>query len=143
MSDNLTLSGIRVLDLTRSIAGPWAVRMLADAGAEVIKVEPLAGDFIRQLPAHAGEFSSGFFRQANSGKRSVCIDLHTAAGIDLVMQLIPHADVVMHNMRPNAARRLNMVPERIHEINPSAIFCSVSGYGDNSVFVFSGRFVSV
>ncbi len=135
MSESLTLSGIRVLDLTRSMAGPWTTRMLADAGAEVIKIEPLLGDFIRHLTTSTGEFSSGYFQQANSGKRSVCIDLQAPAGIELVMQLIPHADVVMHNMRPNAARRLKLVPERVHELNPSAVFCQISGYGSDSVFV--------
>ncbi len=135
MGDALTLSGLRVLDLTRSMAGPWTTRMLADAGAEVLKIEPLMGDFVRHLPASTGEFSSGYFQQANSGKRSVCVDLHTPAGIGLVNQLIPHADVVMHNMRPNAARRLNLEPARVHALNPSVVFCQISGYGADSPFV--------
>lgn len=130
MADPVTLAGVRVLDLTRSMAGPWTSRMLADAGAEVIKVEPPMGDFIRHLPASLGEFTSGYFQQANSGKRSVCLDLHTAEGIDLVMELVPHADVVLHNMRPNAAQRLGLVAERVHELNPKAVFCQICGYGD-------------
>ncbi len=135
MEDAATLSGIRVLDLTRSMAGPWTSRMLADAGADVIKVEPPTGDFIRHLPASLGDFSSGYFQQANCGKRSLCLDLHTADGIALVMDLVPHADVVLHNMRPNAAVRLGLVAERVHELNPRAIFCQICGYGDVEAFV--------
>ena len=135
MVDAQSLRGIRVIDLTRSIAGPWATRMLADAGAEVIKIEPPTGDFIRQLPARMGEFSSGYFLQANAGKKSLCLDLQSDRGFAVLMSLVPHCDVVVHNMRPNAARRLGLTAERVHASNPDAVFCHINGYGADSPYV--------
>jgi crotonobetainyl-CoA:carnitine CoA-transferase CaiB-like acyl-CoA transferase len=110
--------------------------MLADAGFDVIKLEPPPlGDFIRHLPARISEFDSGYFRQANAGKRSICVDLKAPAGRELFWRLIPHFDVVMHNMRPNAAKRLGITAEAVHAVNPAAVFVHISGYGSDNTFV--------
>jgi formyl-CoA transferase len=128
-------SGVKVLDLTRSIAGPWTTRMLADAGAEVVKVEPPGGDFVRHLPARTDEGMSGYFANANAGKRSICIDLQRHEGRELLKRLIPHFDVFVHNMRPLAAARLGLSPDFVAELNPRAIFLCISGYGDAPRFI--------
>lgn len=110
--------------------------MLADAGFDVVKLEPPPnGDFIRHVPARISEFDSGYFLQANAGKRSICIDLKAPAGRDLFWRLVPKFDVVMHNMRPNAAKRLGITAETVHAANPDAVFAYISGYGSNSTFV--------
>ena len=126
----------RILDLTRSIAGPWTTRMLADAGFEVVKLEPApAGDFIRHLPAVLSEYDSGYFRQANAGKRSICVDLKNPAGREILWRLVPEFDVIIHNMRPNAAERLGITEESVRAANPEAIFARISGYGGEDAFV--------
>jgi crotonobetainyl-CoA:carnitine CoA-transferase CaiB-like acyl-CoA transferase len=124
------LHGVRVLDVTRSIAGPWITRMLCDAGAEVLKIEPPpSGDFIRQLPISFGPFMSGYFIQANGGKKSLCIDLQTEPGRTVLVDLARHCDVVVQNLRPLAAQRLGLTYTALRQVRPDVIFCSVSGYG--------------
>jgi glutaryl-CoA transferase len=130
------LHGIRVLDITRSIAGPWATRMLCDAGAEVIKVEPPpTGDFIRLLPITLGPLTSGYFVAANSGKKSLCIDLRADAGRRLMLDLAERCDIVVQNLRPLAARRLGLTYDVLRARRKDVVFCSISGYGSESPLV--------
>src|SRR6185437_14992076 len=93
------LDGGRVLDLSRFIAGPFAGRLLADLGADVVKVEPPSGDVTRLFGVVRGGLS-GLYVQQNAGKRNVCIDLKQAGAVDLVRKLAAHADVVIENFRP-------------------------------------------
>lgn len=119
------LDGIRVVDLTSYIAGSYAAMMLADIGADVIKVEALAGDSFRELP--------GFFGW-NRGKRSIAVDLKTDAGRLIVERLAARSDVLMENMRPGVADRLGVGYERLRAINPRLIYCSVTAFGSTGPY---------
>ena len=94
------LGDVRVLDLSRVIAGPYIGRVFADLGADVIKVEPPGGDEVRQIAPKHDRGMSGFLTFANVGKRSLCVDLHQPAGVELVLDLASHCDVVLENFRP-------------------------------------------
>jgi len=131
------LAGIRVLDVTRSIAGPWTARLLGDAGAEVIKVEPpQTGDMLRLFPVRTSDYDTAFFRQANAGKKSICVDLHTDKGRELVAMLAAQCDVVVQNMRPAAAARSGLTFGQLATLNPNIIVCGISGFGHGN---FPGR----
>jgi CoA:oxalate CoA-transferase len=122
------LAGIRVLDFSIMLAGPYCARLLADVGADVIKIEPPAGDDMRlRTPLRDG--NSTYFGQLNAGKRSLALDLKSAEAIKLVHQLVAEADVVVENFRPGVMDRLGLGYEALREINPRLIFCSISGYG--------------
>jgi crotonobetainyl-CoA:carnitine CoA-transferase CaiB-like acyl-CoA transferase len=115
------LDGLRILDLGGFYAGPYASRLLADLGAEVIKVEPVAGD-----PLHGLERP---FRSAQAGKRALAANLKDPALEPAIQRLITWADVVQHNMRPGAAERLGLGYERVHELNPAAVYVYSPGWG--------------
>ena len=119
------LDGIRVVDLTSYIAGSYAVMMLADLGAEVVKVEGLAGDSFRELP--------GFYGW-NRGKRSIAVDLKTPEGRRIVEHLAERADVAMENMRPGVADRLGVGYGQLSTINPRLIYCSTTGFGSTGPY---------
>jgi CoA:oxalate CoA-transferase len=122
------LAGIRVLDFSIMLAGPYCARLLADVGADVIKIEPPEGDDMRlRTPLRDG--NSTYFGQLNAGKRSLALDLKSAEAIKLVHQLVAEADVVVENFRPGVMDRLGLGYEALREINPRLIFCSISGYG--------------
>ena len=122
------LAGIRVLDFTSMMAGPYATRYLADLGAEVIKIEAPEGDYIRQRePLREG--CSAYFGHLNAGKRSVCLDLKDAASLAAVKAMVPHADVVMENFRPGAMARLGLDYATLAAINPRLVYGSISGFG--------------
>ncbi|MDE2363619.1 MAG: CoA transferase [Hyphomicrobiales bacterium] len=124
----LPLSGLRVLDFSIMLAGPYCARLLADAGAEVIKIEPPEGDDMRlRTPLREG-FSS-YFGQLNAGKRSVALDLKCREAIEIVVELARDADIVVENFRPGVMDRLGLGYESLRAINPRLIFCSISGYG--------------
>lgn len=120
------LDGIRVVDLTSYIAGSYAAMMLADLGADVIKVESLEGDSFRELP--------GFYGW-NRGKRSIALNLKDAAGVEVVERLARHADVIMENWRPGVAARLGVGHERLCALNPRLIYCSISAFGSSGPYV--------
>jgi crotonobetainyl-CoA:carnitine CoA-transferase CaiB-like acyl-CoA transferase len=120
------LDGVRVVDLTSYIAGSYAAMMLADMGADVIKVEALAGDSFRELP--------GFFGW-NRGKRSIAVDLKTPDGRAVVERLVPGCDVVMENMRPGVADRLGVGYASLAAINPRLIYSSVTGFGSTGPYI--------
>jgi CoA:oxalate CoA-transferase len=127
-TNNDALSGIRVLDFTSMIAGPYASRLLADVGAEVIKIEAPEGDDMRQrAPLRNGHGS--YFGQLNAGKKSMTLDLKNADSIRLVKRLVANADVVIENFRPGVMQRLGLDYASLAALNPRLVFCSISGYG--------------
>jgi crotonobetainyl-CoA:carnitine CoA-transferase CaiB-like acyl-CoA transferase len=125
------LSGFKVLDMSRVLAGPAATVLLADQGADVIKVEPLRGDVVRAMGG--GGITPGFLT-ANRGKRSIALDLKSAAGIDVVKRLAERADVFVQNFRPGAIDGMGLGEPVIREINPSIIYVSMSGFGDEGPY---------
>lgn len=129
------LNGIKVLDLTRVLAGPYATMLLADLGAEVTKVEsPNGGDPTRDMgPPSLGGVSS-YFLNLNRNKRSIVIDLKATSGRERFFELIPSADVVIENFRPGVANRLGIGPERLRLLNPQLVTCSISGFGSDGPY---------
>lgn len=127
---NLTRSfgGLRVLDFSTTIAGPYCTRMLADMGAEVIKIESDEGETMRtRLPVRNN--CSTAFGQLNIGKRSLVLDLKSPHGVEAVRRLIATADVLVENFRPGVMRRLRLDYASIRDLNPRLIYCAISGYG--------------
>ena len=125
------LAGIRVLDLSRLLPGPFCSMLLADFGADVIKVEePREGDYIRQWPPRIGR-NSGFHVVLNRNKRSCTLNLKAGAGKEIFRQLAGNADVVLEGFRPGVMARLGLDYRSLHAINPRLVYCSVSGYGDH------------
>ena len=123
------LDGLRVLDLTRVLAGPYCAMMLADMGAEVLKIEePAHGDDTRAWAPHRAGWST-FFLGLNRGKKSVALDLKSAAGAAALRRLVPTADVLIENFRPGSLARLGFGYEAAAELNPRLVYCSVTGYG--------------
>jgi crotonobetainyl-CoA:carnitine CoA-transferase CaiB-like acyl-CoA transferase len=122
------LEGIRVLDFSIMLAGPYCARLLADVGADVIKIEPPEGDDMRlRTPVRDG--NSAYFGQLNAGKRSLALDLKSAEAIKLVHRLVAETDILVENFRPGVMDRLGLGYETLCEINPRLIYCSISGYG--------------
>jgi CoA:oxalate CoA-transferase len=127
---NDILGGVRVIDFTTIVSGPYCTRLLADLGAEVIKIEPPEGDFIRtQPPMRAGK--SAYFAHLNCGKKSLAIDLHRAGAIELVQQLAAKSDVVVENSRPGVMQRLGLDYATLARTNPRIVYCSISGFGQS------------
>jgi len=124
------LEDLRVLDLSRVLAGPFAGRMLADLGADVVKVEPPDGDLTRLWGAVIGGIP-GYYHQQNVGKRNVCIDLRLAEGQALVQALAAKADVVIENFRPGVTSRLGVSYGDLSKGNPQLVMLSISGFGQD------------
>lgn len=123
------LDGVRVLDLSAIISGPFCCQMLADQGAEVIKIEPrVIGDLTRVAGFRVGTISS-LFGSVNRGKRSVSLDLSRPEGVDVVKRLAATADVVVQNFRPGAVERMGIGPADLQAGNPDLIYVSISGFG--------------
>ncbi len=122
------LGGVRILDFTWVMSGPFCTRMLADVGAEVIKVESGEGDMTRKYPPFRGGFS-GYFSQFNVGKKSIGVNLRHPQGVELTKKLIPLSDVVIENFRPGIMAKMGFGYPVLKEINPRIIFCSISGFG--------------
>jgi crotonobetainyl-CoA:carnitine CoA-transferase CaiB-like acyl-CoA transferase len=127
---NLPLEGLRVLDLSRVLAGPYATMVLADLGADVIKVEhPERGDDTRQWgPPFAGG-ESAYFLSVNRNKRSIGVDLKEPEGLDKVKRLAVEADVLIENMKRSALEKLGLGYEALRETNPGLVYCSITGFG--------------
>src|SRR6266540_3734003 len=126
----LPLDGLRVLDLTRALAGPFCAQMLGDMGADIVKVEqPGVGDNARGWgpPFQGGE--SSYFLSVNRNKRSIAIDLKSADGLRLVYRLAETADVFVENFRPGTADRLGVGFEQLRCRNSALVYCSISGFG--------------
>ncbi len=127
------LEGVRVLDLTSMISGPIATQMLGDQGADVIKVEPLTGDLVRNLgPNRAGLTAT--FLSSNRSKRSLAIDLKNPAGIAALKRLIPTADVFVQNFRPGAVERMGLSEADVRALRPDIIYVSISGFGETGPY---------
>jgi crotonobetainyl-CoA:carnitine CoA-transferase CaiB-like acyl-CoA transferase len=124
------LTGVRVLDLSSYIAGPYGCSLLADLGAEVIKVEPPGGDPLRQYPSTLAEESRAFVG-TNRSKRGITIDLKCAGGLEILRRLVARADVLVHNFRPSVPSRLGIDYETLKAANPLLIYCALSGYGES------------
>ncbi|MEY2422462.1 MAG: hypothetical protein QOI95_2529 [Acidimicrobiaceae bacterium] len=122
------LAGIRVVDLTSNMSGPLATMVLADQGADVVKVEPLTGDAIRTVGSgHSG--MSAYFANNNRGKRSIAIDVSVDAGRDIVRRLVAGADVFAQNFRPGVIERLGLAADELQGADPRLIYASISGFG--------------
>ena len=140
--DTRPLAGIRVLDLTRVLAGPHAGRMLCDMGAEVIKVEPPEGDITRTTWPRVNSVAS-YFAQQNAGKRCVSIDLDHEEGRELLRGLADHCDVLIENFRPGVMERLGLGYEVLSVRNPRLIYASGSGYGQTGPWVHRRAYAPV
>ena len=134
LNGNRPLSGVKVLDLSQILAGPYCTRLLADAGAEVTKIEPPSGDPSRHLPPLIDEDHSGYFLWLNCGKRSVVADLRTAEGRELVRALASEADVLVENMRPGSLEAKGLGYESLKLLNPRLVMCSISAFGNTGAF---------
>lgn len=129
----LPLEGIVVIDYTHFLAGPYLSRCLASMGADVIKVErPITGDAGRAHPYFI-KGQSGYFLQQNMGKRGLCLDVKDPRGLELLQRLVRRADVFVENYRPGTLERLSLGYEKLAQLNPSLIYCSVSAYGHTGV----------
>jgi crotonobetainyl-CoA:carnitine CoA-transferase CaiB-like acyl-CoA transferase len=122
------LGGIRVVDFSRVLAGPFCTRMLSDLGAEVIKIEPPDGDLSRRLGPRRGGMS-GYYLQQNCGKRNVSIDLKAERGRDLAVAIAGRSDVVVENFRPGVMDALELGAEHLRGLYPRLVYCSISGFG--------------
>jgi len=123
------LAGVRVLDLTTFLSGPFCTQLLGDLGAEIIKVEPPDGDSSRSIPPHFVGEDSAYFLSTNRNKRSVVVDLKHPAGIDAVRRLVDASDVVIENFRPGVCARLGLDPAELRARTPRLVWCSISGFG--------------
>jgi crotonobetainyl-CoA:carnitine CoA-transferase CaiB-like acyl-CoA transferase len=122
------LAGVRVLELTSVVLGPWACQILGDLGAEVVKVEPPAGDSNRQLGPARHPGMAALFLTCNRNKRSLVLDLKQPAGKDALLRLAARADVLVHNYRPAALTRLGLDYEALRAVNRRLVFCGTYGY---------------
>jgi crotonobetainyl-CoA:carnitine CoA-transferase CaiB-like acyl-CoA transferase len=126
------LTGIRVLDLSRALAGPSCTRMLAEMGAEVIKVEPAPnGDFVRGLSKLRGNDRSLYYIQQNLGKKSVCLNMRDPRSLAIITALVPKVDVVVENFKPGTIKEMGLGYERLREMRRDIILCSISALGQS------------
>ncbi|MFJ8063206.1 CaiB/BaiF CoA transferase family protein [Psychrobacillus sp. NPDC096426] len=126
----LPLEGYCVVDLSRTLAGPYTTMMLADMGADVIKVEePKFGDESRRFTPPTWNGESCYFLSANRNKRGITVDLKSPEGVEIIKQLVKDADVVIENFRTGTMEKLGLGYEVLKEINPKLVFCSISGFG--------------
>jgi crotonobetainyl-CoA:carnitine CoA-transferase CaiB-like acyl-CoA transferase len=131
------LSGVRVLDLTGVVSGPFATMFLADQGADVLKIEPTSGDITRRSRAaidQAGEFSA-LFISSNRGKRSLAVDIKTPAGREVLAKLVAQSDVLVQNFRPGTMERLGLGADQLRRKYPRLIYVSISGVGASGPYV--------
>ena len=123
------LAGIKVLDMSRVLAGPFAGTILADLGADVIKIEhPERGDDTRDWGSRIGETETTYYNSVNRNKRSLTLDLQSREGADIARELATASDVVIENFRPGGAERLGLGCSALHARNPGLVYCSISGY---------------
>ena len=127
----MLLKGIRVVDLSRVLAGPFCGQLLADMGADVIKVESPAGDENRLWPPIMPSGQSSNYGSVNRGKRAMTLDMKSEGGQRILNQMIRRADVVTHSFLPDVADRLGLDYEKAKAANPRVVFCSISGYGEH------------
>jgi crotonobetainyl-CoA:carnitine CoA-transferase CaiB-like acyl-CoA transferase len=129
MTSMQPLSGLRILDLSRVMAGPLCAMALADLGADVIKVEhPERGDDTRDWGLRIGRHNTSYFNSCNRNKRSVCIDLQDRAGVELARELAARSDIVIQNFKYGGAQKMGLGYDDLSRDNPGLIYCSISGY---------------
>jgi crotonobetainyl-CoA:carnitine CoA-transferase CaiB-like acyl-CoA transferase len=128
------LAGVRILDMTTVLMGPYATQTLAEMGAEVIKVEAPEGDLIRQIAPNRNPGMGALFLNANRGKRSLCLDLKDPAGRAVLLQLAAQADVLIYNVRPQAMRRLGLDYETLAAANPRLVYAGLHGFGQDGPY---------
>ena len=130
------LNGVRVLDLTGVVSGPFATMFLADQGADVLKIEPIGGDITRHSRGaidEAGEFTA-LFISSNRGKRSLSIDMKSAAGREVLAKLVAQSDVLVQNFRPGTTERLGLGADELRKRHPRLIYVSISGVGETGPY---------
>jgi crotonobetainyl-CoA:carnitine CoA-transferase CaiB-like acyl-CoA transferase len=128
------LKDIRIVDLTTTFLGPYATQLLGDMGADVIKVEPLAGDVGRSpRPGRSPEMGAGFLN-SNRNKRSLALDLKAPEGREIVLRLCAKADALVHNMRPRAASRLGLSYDEVKKVNRAIVYCFAPGFGQDGPY---------
>ncbi|HBD36278.1 MAG TPA: CoA transferase, partial [Cupriavidus sp.] len=125
------LSGVRVLDLSAVVLGPMGTQVLADMGADVIKIESPEGDLMRANGVVEVPGMSSIFLALNRNKRSVVLDLKTEAGRAALRRLIPTVDVLVHNMRVSAIERLGFGYDAVRALNPEIVYCAATGFGQD------------
>jgi formyl-CoA transferase len=128
------LDSIRVIDLTTVFSGPYGTVLLADLGADVIKIEPPGGDVVRRIGPTPAPSMGPLFMAVGRNKRDICVDLKDAAGREVLQRLVDGADVLIHNMRPSAARRIGADPDTCRSRNPRLVHCAVVGFGDGGPY---------
>lgn len=131
------LNGVRVLDCSIAMAGPFAAQRLGDLGADVIKVEPVTGEWQRHVSAGGagGNKVNVSFLSLNRNKRSLAVDLKSADGKQVLLDLVKTADVFLQNYRPGVAKRLGVDYETLSKINPRLVYVSMSGYGEDGPYI--------
>jgi crotonobetainyl-CoA:carnitine CoA-transferase CaiB-like acyl-CoA transferase len=134
MTSSPLLQNLRILDMTQVLSGPFGAQILADLGADVIKLEPPHGDLARTMQPHFIGDDSVYFIALNRNKRSVAVDLKTPAGVDVVRRLIARCDVVIENNRPGVLDRLGLKADDIRTENPRLIWCAISGFGQDGPY---------
>jgi len=129
----MPLSGIRVVDLTRVLSGPFCTALLADLGADVIKVEAPDGDSVRRQGA-VRDGLSWYFANFNRNKRSIVLDLKSESGRDVLTRLIARADVLVENFRPGVLARMGFDAARLKALRPRLVVCSINGFGSDGPY---------
>ena len=130
------LEGVKILDLTSMISGPMGAMILADQGAEVIKVEPIAGEQLRHMAASHNGVNPVFY-SCNRGKKSLAMDLKSKEGKEILLRLVKESDVFMQNFRPGTIDRMGFGYETLKKINAKLIYLSISGFGDKGPYAHS------
>ena len=130
------LEGVKILDLTSMISGPMGAMILADQGAEVIKVEPIAGEQLRHMASPHNGVNAPFY-SCNRGKKSLAIDLKSEEGKEILLKLVKESDVFMQNFRPGTIDRMGFGYETLKKINSNLIYLSISGFGNKGPYANS------
>ena len=132
------LEGVKVIELARILAGPWAGQTLSDLGAEVVKVESLEGDDTRRwgppFVENGEDISASYFHSCNRGKQSICVDFKTKEGQDVIKKLVMKADVLIENFKVDSLRKYGLDFASLIKINPKLIYCSITGFGQTGPY---------
>ena len=135
---NYPLEGLKVIELARILAGPWAGQTLSDLGAEVIKVESLNGDDTRQwgppFVKNDDDNSASYFHSCNRGKKSICVDLRTLEGQKIIKDLVSESDILIENFKVGGLRKYGLDFENLIKVNPKLIYCSITGFGQTGPY---------
>ncbi|MXY20130.1 MAG: CoA transferase [Dehalococcoidia bacterium] len=141
MTNSAALEGVKVLDLTQIMAGPYCTMMLADMGADVVKVEkPNGGDDTRRMGPPFIEGESAAFLGINRNKRSIVVDLRSDEGREIVMDMVRRYDILVQNFRPGSLERMGLGYEQVRELNPAMVYCTISGFGVTGPYATRGGF---